>query len=151
MLLCPFLTSKTLRLIFSLCWFENIYFASHDKLFGPDVFTFASGMISTRKPTCSSERFQLKLRISDRRVVFCLGCRHPVRHVRFNTSTLVTANIPDDKSPRGACITDDDLTAHRRSLISLLHCSSSSSSLDSLDLVTASPSYFPQSPKVCVK
>uniref|UniRef100_A0A3B5A7N6 F-box and WD repeat domain containing 8 n=1 Tax=Stegastes partitus TaxID=144197 RepID=A0A3B5A7N6_9TELE len=39
---------------------------------------------------------------------------HPVRHVRFNTSTLVTANIPDDKSPRGACITDDDLTAHRR-------------------------------------
>lgn len=42
--------------------------------------------------------------------------RHPVRHVRFNTSTLVTANIPDDKAPRGACITDDDLTAHRRSL-----------------------------------
>uniref|UniRef100_A0A8C7HVG4 F-box/WD repeat-containing protein 8 n=1 Tax=Oncorhynchus kisutch TaxID=8019 RepID=A0A8C7HVG4_ONCKI len=43
--------------------------------------------------------------------------RHPVRHLRFNTSTLVTANIPDEKSPRGACITDDDLTAHRRSLI----------------------------------
>ncbi|CAN9512945.1 unnamed protein product [Ophioblennius macclurei] len=40
--------------------------------------------------------------------------RHPVRHVRFNTGTLVTANIPDDKAPRGACITDDDLTAHRR-------------------------------------
>ncbi|XP_068594818.1 F-box/WD repeat-containing protein 8 [Brachionichthys hirsutus] len=40
--------------------------------------------------------------------------RHPVRHVHFDTSTLVTANIPDDKSPRGACITDDDLTAHRR-------------------------------------
>ncbi|XP_061586516.1 F-box/WD repeat-containing protein 8 [Cololabis saira] len=40
--------------------------------------------------------------------------RHPVRHVRFNYGTLVTANIPDDKSPRGACITDDDLTAHRR-------------------------------------
>uniref|UniRef100_A0A672YHN7 F-box domain-containing protein n=1 Tax=Sphaeramia orbicularis TaxID=375764 RepID=A0A672YHN7_9TELE len=40
--------------------------------------------------------------------------RHPVRRVRFNTSTLVTANIPNDKSPRGACITDDDLTAHRR-------------------------------------
>uniref|UniRef100_A0A8C8G7S2 F-box/WD repeat-containing protein 8 n=1 Tax=Oncorhynchus tshawytscha TaxID=74940 RepID=A0A8C8G7S2_ONCTS len=40
--------------------------------------------------------------------------RHPVRHLRFNTSTLVTANIPDEKSPRGACITDDDLTAHRR-------------------------------------
>lgn len=47
--------------------------------------------------------------------VIHLCCRHPVRHVRFNTSTLVTANIPDDKSPRGACITDDDLTAHRRS------------------------------------
>lgn len=40
--------------------------------------------------------------------------RHPVRHIRFNTSTLVTANVPDEKSPRGACITDDDLTAHRR-------------------------------------
>ncbi|XP_006640378.2 F-box/WD repeat-containing protein 8 isoform X1 [Lepisosteus oculatus] len=40
--------------------------------------------------------------------------RHPVRHVRFSTSTLVTANIPDEKYPRGACITDDDLTAHRR-------------------------------------
>lgn len=40
--------------------------------------------------------------------------RHPVRHVKFNSSTLVTANIPDEKSPRGACITDDDLTAHRR-------------------------------------
>ncbi|XP_068165993.1 F-box/WD repeat-containing protein 8 isoform X2 [Antennarius striatus] len=50
--------------------------------------------------------------------------RHPVRHVHFNTSTLVTANIPDDKSPRGACITDDDLTAHRRSLISHSHSSS---------------------------
>ncbi|XP_062874159.1 F-box/WD repeat-containing protein 8 [Trichomycterus rosablanca] len=40
--------------------------------------------------------------------------RHPVRHVRFDSSTLVTANIPDEKNPRGACITDDDLTAHRR-------------------------------------
>ncbi|XP_053726685.1 F-box/WD repeat-containing protein 8 [Synchiropus splendidus] len=40
--------------------------------------------------------------------------RHPVRHVRFSSSSMVTANIPDDKSPRGACITDDDLTAHRR-------------------------------------
>ncbi|XP_037338647.2 F-box/WD repeat-containing protein 8 isoform X2 [Pungitius pungitius] len=40
--------------------------------------------------------------------------RHPVRRVRFNAGTLVTANVPDDKSPRGACITDDDLTAHRR-------------------------------------
>ncbi|KAA0716853.1 F-box/WD repeat-containing protein 8 F-box and WD-40 domain-containing protein 8 [Triplophysa tibetana] len=40
--------------------------------------------------------------------------RHPVRHIEFNGSTLVTANIPDEKQPRGACITDDDLTAHRR-------------------------------------
>ncbi|KAL7836876.1 hypothetical protein AOLI_G00281600 [Acnodon oligacanthus] len=40
--------------------------------------------------------------------------RHPVRHIRFNASALVTANIPDEKNPRGACITDDDLTAHRR-------------------------------------
>lgn len=40
--------------------------------------------------------------------------RHPVRHIRFSGSKLVTANIPDDKAPRGACITDDDLTAHRR-------------------------------------
>ncbi|CAL8295831.1 F-box/WD repeat-containing protein 8 [Gadus morhua] len=40
--------------------------------------------------------------------------RHPVRHVRFQGSMLVTANIPDEKTPRGACITDDDLTAHRR-------------------------------------
>ncbi|MBN3304309.1 FBXW8 protein, partial [Amia calva] len=40
--------------------------------------------------------------------------RHPVRHIRFRTSTLITANVPDEKSPRGACITDDDLTAHRR-------------------------------------
>ncbi|MEQ2164355.1 hypothetical protein GOODEAATRI_005837, partial [Goodea atripinnis] len=52
---------------------------------------------------------------------FCFCGRHPVRHARFNTSTLVTANIPDDKSPRGACITDDDLTAHRRSQSTLLH------------------------------
>ncbi|KAM9446150.1 F-box/WD repeat-containing protein 8 [Clarias gariepinus] len=40
--------------------------------------------------------------------------RHPVRHIRFNSSSLVTANVPDEKNPRGACITDDDLTAHRR-------------------------------------
>uniref|UniRef100_A0A8C9TST9 F-box and WD repeat domain containing 8 n=1 Tax=Scleropages formosus TaxID=113540 RepID=A0A8C9TST9_SCLFO len=40
--------------------------------------------------------------------------RHPVRHLSFGVSRLVTANIPDEKLPRGACITDDDLTAHRR-------------------------------------
>ncbi|XP_069475314.1 F-box/WD repeat-containing protein 8 isoform X2 [Ambystoma mexicanum] len=40
--------------------------------------------------------------------------RHPVRHIWFNAHSLITANIPVEKSPRGACITDDDLTAHRR-------------------------------------
>ncbi|XP_048411881.1 F-box/WD repeat-containing protein 8 isoform X2 [Stegostoma tigrinum] len=40
--------------------------------------------------------------------------RHPVRHLRFGTHTLVTANIPNEKCPRGASIMDDDLTAHRR-------------------------------------
>ncbi|KAE8635334.1 hypothetical protein XENTR_v10002586 [Xenopus tropicalis] len=39
---------------------------------------------------------------------------HPVRYVWFNSHSLITANIPDDKSPRGASIMDDDLTAHRR-------------------------------------
>ncbi|XP_037734396.1 F-box/WD repeat-containing protein 8 isoform X2 [Chelonia mydas] len=40
--------------------------------------------------------------------------RHPVRHIWFNAHSLITANIPDEKSPRGASIMDDDLTAHRR-------------------------------------
>ncbi|XP_043571795.1 F-box/WD repeat-containing protein 8 [Chiloscyllium plagiosum] len=40
--------------------------------------------------------------------------RHPVRHLRFGAHTLVTANIPNEKYPRGASIMDDDLTAHRR-------------------------------------
>ncbi|NP_001085678.1 F-box and WD repeat domain containing 8 L homeolog [Xenopus laevis] len=40
--------------------------------------------------------------------------RHPVRYIWFNSHSLITANIPDDKSPRGASIMDDDLTAHRR-------------------------------------
>ncbi|XP_067861800.1 F-box/WD repeat-containing protein 8 isoform X2 [Heptranchias perlo] len=40
--------------------------------------------------------------------------RHPVRHLCFGAHTLVTANIPDEKCPRGASIMDDDLTAHRR-------------------------------------
>ncbi|XP_057687546.1 F-box/WD repeat-containing protein 8-like isoform X1 [Corythoichthys intestinalis] len=40
--------------------------------------------------------------------------RHPVKYISFDSHTLLTANIPDDKTPRGACITDDDLTAHRR-------------------------------------
>uniref|UniRef100_UPI00398EDECB F-box/WD repeat-containing protein 8 isoform X2 n=1 Tax=Pristiophorus japonicus TaxID=55135 RepID=UPI00398EDECB len=40
--------------------------------------------------------------------------RHPVRHLHFGAHKLVTANIPDEKCPRGASIMDDDLTAHRR-------------------------------------
>ncbi|KAJ6634509.1 hypothetical protein lerEdw1_014005, partial [Lerista edwardsae] len=40
--------------------------------------------------------------------------RHPVRHLWFNNHSLITANIPNEKTPRGASIMDDDLTAHRR-------------------------------------
>ncbi|XP_020863604.1 F-box/WD repeat-containing protein 8 isoform X2 [Phascolarctos cinereus] len=43
-----------------------------------------------------------------------MHARHPVRHIWFDTHSLITANIPDEKSPRGASILDDDLTAHRR-------------------------------------
>ncbi|XP_063310270.1 F-box/WD repeat-containing protein 8 isoform X1 [Pelobates fuscus] len=43
-----------------------------------------------------------------------MHARHPVRYVWFNSHSLITANIPDDKNPRGASIMDDDLTAHRR-------------------------------------
>uniref|UniRef100_A0A4W3HU14 F-box and WD repeat domain containing 8 n=1 Tax=Callorhinchus milii TaxID=7868 RepID=A0A4W3HU14_CALMI len=30
-----------------------------------------------------------------------MHARHPVRHLRFGAHTLITANIPDEKSPRG--------------------------------------------------
>ncbi|XP_054700331.1 F-box/WD repeat-containing protein 8 isoform X3 [Grus americana] len=43
-----------------------------------------------------------------------MHARHPVRHVWFNSHSLITANIPDEKTPRGASIMDDDLTAHRK-------------------------------------
>ncbi|XP_053557664.1 F-box/WD repeat-containing protein 8 [Bombina bombina] len=43
-----------------------------------------------------------------------MHARHPVRYIWFNSQSLVTANIPDEKNPRGASIMDDDLTAHRR-------------------------------------
>ncbi|XP_053135807.1 F-box/WD repeat-containing protein 8 [Hemicordylus capensis] len=43
-----------------------------------------------------------------------MHARHPVRHVWFNSHSLITANVPDEKVPRGASIMDDDLTAHRR-------------------------------------
>ncbi|KAM6318049.1 F-box/WD repeat-containing protein 8 [Podargus strigoides] len=41
-----------------------------------------------------------------------MHARHPVRHVWFNSHSLITANIPDEKSPRGASIAADDLTMH---------------------------------------
>ncbi|OXB65918.1 hypothetical protein ASZ78_008612 [Callipepla squamata] len=43
-----------------------------------------------------------------------MHARHPVRYVWFNSHSLITANIPDEKTPRGASIMDDNLTAHRR-------------------------------------
>ncbi|XP_018409782.1 PREDICTED: F-box/WD repeat-containing protein 8 [Nanorana parkeri] len=43
-----------------------------------------------------------------------MHARHPVRYIWFSSQTLITANIPDEKNPRGASIMDDDLTAHRR-------------------------------------
>ncbi|KAG8456165.1 hypothetical protein GDO86_002093 [Hymenochirus boettgeri] len=43
-----------------------------------------------------------------------IHARHPVRYIWSNSHCLITANIPDDKNPRGASIMDDDLTAHRR-------------------------------------
>ncbi|XP_029475025.1 F-box/WD repeat-containing protein 8 isoform X2 [Rhinatrema bivittatum] len=41
-----------------------------------------------------------------------IHARHPVRHIWFNAHSLITANVPDEKKPRGASIMDDDLTAH---------------------------------------
>ncbi|XP_062445829.1 F-box/WD repeat-containing protein 8 [Rhea pennata] len=43
-----------------------------------------------------------------------MHARHPVRYLWFNSHSLITANIPDEKTPRGASIMDDDLTAHRK-------------------------------------
>ncbi|NWX89665.1 FBXW8 protein, partial [Nothoprocta pentlandii] len=43
-----------------------------------------------------------------------MHARHPVRHLRFSSHSLITANVPDDKTPRGASLDDDDLTAHRK-------------------------------------
>ncbi|XP_077163605.1 F-box/WD repeat-containing protein 8 [Paroedura picta] len=43
-----------------------------------------------------------------------MHARHPVRYIWFNSHSLITANIPNEKTPRGASIMDDDLTAHRR-------------------------------------
>ncbi|XP_061226517.1 F-box/WD repeat-containing protein 8 [Neopsephotus bourkii] len=43
-----------------------------------------------------------------------MHARHPVRHVWFNSHSLITANIPDEKSLPGTSITDDDLTVHHK-------------------------------------
>lgn len=43
-----------------------------------------------------------------------LFCRHPVRHVWFNSHSLITANIPEEKNPRGSSITEDDPSLHRK-------------------------------------
>ncbi|NWT74773.1 FBXW8 protein, partial [Prunella himalayana] len=43
-----------------------------------------------------------------------LFCRHPVRRVWFNSHSLITANIPEEKNPRGSSITEDDPSLHRK-------------------------------------
>ncbi|NWX55160.1 FBXW8 protein, partial [Promerops cafer] len=43
-----------------------------------------------------------------------MHARHPVRHVWFNSHILVTANIPEEKNPRGFSITEDDPSLHRK-------------------------------------
>ncbi|XP_054248553.1 F-box/WD repeat-containing protein 8 [Indicator indicator] len=43
-----------------------------------------------------------------------MHARHPVRHVWFNSHSLITANIPEEKAPRGATSMDDDFAAHRK-------------------------------------
>ncbi|NXA37995.1 FBXW8 protein, partial [Eudromia elegans] len=43
-----------------------------------------------------------------------MHARHPVRHLRFDSHSLVTANVPDEKTPRGAGLADEDLAAHRK-------------------------------------
>lgn len=43
-----------------------------------------------------------------------LFSRHPVRHVWFNSHSLITANIPEEKNPRGSSITEDDPSVHRK-------------------------------------
>ncbi|XP_038008340.1 F-box/WD repeat-containing protein 8 isoform X2 [Motacilla alba alba] len=40
--------------------------------------------------------------------------RHPVRHVWFDSHSLITANIPEEKNPRGSSITEDDPSLHRK-------------------------------------
>ncbi|NXG12109.1 FBXW8 protein, partial [Sakesphorus luctuosus] len=42
-----------------------------------------------------------------------MHARHPVRHLWFNSHSLITANIPEERSPRGSSA-DDDLAVHRK-------------------------------------
>ncbi|NXA76097.1 FBXW8 protein, partial [Thryothorus ludovicianus] len=39
---------------------------------------------------------------------------HPVRLVWFNSHSLITANIPEEKNPRGSSISEDDPSLHRK-------------------------------------
>ncbi|NWT12802.1 FBXW8 protein, partial [Vireo altiloquus] len=43
-----------------------------------------------------------------------MHARHPVRHVWFNSHSLITANIPEEKNPRGSSISEDDPSVHRK-------------------------------------
>ncbi|NWS99521.1 FBXW8 protein, partial [Mionectes macconnelli] len=43
-----------------------------------------------------------------------MHARHPVRHVWFNSHSLITANIPEERNPRGGSSTDDDPAVHRK-------------------------------------
>uniref|UniRef100_A0A8D2P4W1 F-box and WD repeat domain containing 8 n=1 Tax=Zosterops lateralis melanops TaxID=1220523 RepID=A0A8D2P4W1_ZOSLA len=43
-----------------------------------------------------------------------MHARHPVRLVWFNSHSLITANIPEEKNPRGSSITEDDPSLHRK-------------------------------------
>ncbi|XP_063029538.1 F-box/WD repeat-containing protein 8 [Melospiza melodia melodia] len=43
-----------------------------------------------------------------------MHARHPVRRVWFDSHILITANIPEEKNPRGSSITEDDPSLHRK-------------------------------------
>ncbi|KAL9834254.1 F-box/WD repeat-containing protein 8 isoform 1-T1 [Geothlypis trichas] len=43
-----------------------------------------------------------------------MHARHPVRRVWFDSHLLITANIPEEKNPRGSSITEDDPSLHRK-------------------------------------
>ncbi|XP_061866065.1 F-box/WD repeat-containing protein 8 isoform X2 [Colius striatus] len=43
-----------------------------------------------------------------------MHARHPVRHVWFNSHSLITANVPDERSPRGSSVLAEELSACRK-------------------------------------